>query len=127
MCEWKKGECSPVFRKDSSLDRENYRPITVLSAMDKVLEQLISKQITTKFDNYLDQYITAYRKSPSWEATLIALVEHWKLARDKRQSVAVLSTDVSKAFDSLHPSLMLSKLRAYDFEENGCVWLRCVM
>ena len=69
-CEWKKGVWSPVYKKDDPLDRENYRPITILS-------------------------------------TLIALVEHWKLAREKRQSVAVLSTDMSKAFDSLHPPLML--------------------
>ena len=59
----------------------------------KVLEQLISKQIT-KFDNYLEQCITAYRKSHSCETTLIPLVEHWKLGRDKRQSIAVLSKAV---------------------------------
>ena len=35
------------------------RSITVHSAMDKVLEQLASEQITTKFDNYLEQCITA--------------------------------------------------------------------
>ena len=51
-------------------------------------------------------------------------MEHWKLAREKRQSVAVLSTDMSKAFDSLHPPLMLSKLRAYSFEENTLNLLR---
>ena len=58
-CEWKKGVWSPIFKKDDPLDRENYRPITVHSAMDKVLEQLVSEQITTKFDNYLEQCITA--------------------------------------------------------------------
>ena len=38
--EWKKGEWTPVFKKDDPLDKENYRPVTVLSAVDKVLEQL---------------------------------------------------------------------------------------
>ena len=51
-------------------------------------------------------------------------MEHWKLAREKRQSVAVLSTDMSKAFDSLHPPLLLSKLRAYGFEESTMNLLR---
>ena len=92
--------------------------------MDKVLEQLISKQITTKFGNYLEQCLTAYRKSHSCETTLITPVEHWKLAKEKRQFVAVLSTDMSKTFDSLHPPLMLSKLRAYGFEENTLNLLR---
>ena len=66
----------------------------------------------------MEQCITAYRKSHSRETILIALVEHWKLAREKRQSVAVLSTDMSKAFEFLHLSLLLRKLRAYGFEEN---------
>ena len=58
-CEWKKGVWSSIFKKDDPLDRENYRPTTVHFAMDKVLEQLVSEQITTKFDNYLEQCITA--------------------------------------------------------------------
>ena len=73
----RKKEWSPVFKKDDPLDRENYRPITVLSVVGKVPEQLIiSTQITKKFDNYLEQYITAYCNSHSCETTLIALVEH---------------------------------------------------
>ena len=32
-------------------------------------------------------------------------------------SVKILSTDLSKAFDSLHPSLMISKLKAYGFQD----------
>ena len=51
-------------------------------------------------------------------------MEHWKLARDKPQPVAVLSTDMFKPFDSLHPSLMLSRLLAYSFEENTLNLLR---
>ena len=51
-------------------------------------------------------------------------MEHWRLAREKRQSVAVLSTDMSKAFDFLHPPLLLSKLRAYGFEESTMNLLR---
>ena len=47
--------------------------------------------------------ITAYRKSHSRETTLASLVEQWKLARDGHQCVAILSTDMSKTFDSLHP------------------------
>ena len=92
--------------------------------MDKVFEQLISKQITSQFESCLSDCITAYRKSHSCETTLVSLVEQWKLARDGHQCVAVLSTDMSKAFDSLHPRLMLNKLRAYGFEENTVNLLR---
>ena len=45
-------------------------------------------------------------------------MESWKKARDDGLCVSILSTDMSKAFDSLHPPLLLSKLKAYGFEDN---------
>jgi len=116
--EWKRGEWIAVFKKDNPLHKENYRPVTVLFAVDKVFEQPSSKQITSQFESLLADCITAYRKSHSCETTLVSLVQQWKIARDGHQCVAILSTDMSKAFDSLYPRLMLNKLRAYCFEEN---------
>ena len=54
----------------------------------------------------------------SCETTLINLLEGWREARDKHVFVSIMSTDMSKAFDSLHPPLLLSKLRAYGFQDN---------
>ena len=39
-------------------------------------------------------------------------------ARDDKLAVSLLLTDMSKAFDSLHPPLLLSKLNAYGFESS---------
>ena len=64
---------------------------------------------------------SAYRKAHSCETTLINVVSSDKLrkARDNKVAVSILSTDMSKAFDSLHPPLLLSKLRAYGFQESA--------
>ena len=35
------------------------------------------------------------------------------MATDSKEYLTVLSTDMSKAFDSLHPALMIQKLKAY--------------
>ncbi|KAL9956009.1 hypothetical protein ACROYT_G037423, partial [Oculina patagonica] len=103
---------------------ENYRPVTVLSCVDKVFEKLLAKQITINFEECLADGLTAYRKNNSCETTLVSLVESWRLAMDNRQCTSILSTDMSKAFDSLHPPLMLSKLKAYGFEDNAINLLR---
>ena len=121
---WKRGDWTPVYKRDDPLLKENYRPITVLPAVDKVLGQIIAKQLAVKFDHRRGQSLTAYRKTHSCETTLINLIEHWRLARDNKQSVGILSTDMSKAFDSLHPALLLSKLKAYGFHENLISFLR---
>ena len=63
-------------------------------------------------------------KTHSCETTLINLIENWRHARDNKHLLQILSTDMSKAFDSMHPALLLSKLRAYGFEENFINLLR---
>ena len=119
---WKKGEWVPVLKRDDPRPKENYRPITVLPAVDKVFEQIVAKQLVGMFDHRLGLALSAYRKTHSCEATLINLIENWKLARDNKQLVGILSTDMSKAFDSMHPALLLSRLRG--FEENFINLLR---
>ena len=116
---WKCGHWAPVYKKDDMNAKENYRPITLLPRVSKVLEKLVGVQINSGFGNRIYQNSSAYRKAHSCETTLINLVEDWRLARDQRQVVSILSTDMSKAFDSLHPPLLLNKLEAYGFQESA--------
>ena len=94
----------------------------MLSCVNEVFERLLRNQITTKYD--LGDGLTTYRKHNSCETTLIGLVEDWKLAEDNRLLEEILSTDMSKAFDSLHPPLMLRKLKAYGFQDRALDLLR---
>jgi len=94
--DWKKGDWTPVYKKDYELAKENYRPVTVLSCVNKVFERLLGNQKITKYDDRLCDGITAYRKHNSSETSLISLMEDWKLARDNRLSLGILSTDMSK-------------------------------
>ena len=110
---WKWGEWVPVFKKDDCLERENYRPETVKVTVNKVFEQLLAKQVTSRFDDHLSEFLTAYRKRHSCETALTMLIENWRAAVDKGKLVGLLSTDMSKAFDSMHHQLMLAKLKAY--------------
>ena len=41
----------PVFKKDSKLDYSNYRPISLLSNIEKILEKLMYKRLYTFLDN----------------------------------------------------------------------------
>ncbi|XP_048578931.1 uncharacterized protein LOC125560702 [Nematostella vectensis] len=121
---WKKGEWNPVYKKDDRLERKNYRPITLLCIVDKVYESMMSTQVNNHFDPKLDPCLSAYRKKHSCETTLLKLTEDWKLAVDSKQFIGILSTDMSKAFDSLHPALMVNKLKAYGFSEQSLHLMR---
>ena len=114
---WKRGEWIPIYKKEDPLGKVNYRPVTVLTAVDKVFEQLICRQLSEMFEPIFDTFLSAYRKHFSCETTLIRLTEDWKHAADKGHASVILSTDISKAFDSLHPNLLLAKLKAYGLSD----------
>ena len=48
---WKKGDWTPVYKKEDKLSKENYRPITILPCINKVLEKLVGHQIAAGFDS----------------------------------------------------------------------------
>ena len=70
-----KGRMDPVFKKEDPLEKTNYRPITVLTVVDKIFEQLLSKQMSKYFETIFDPFMSAYRKMYSCETTLVRLVE----------------------------------------------------
>ena len=43
--DWKRGEWAPVYKKNDPLDKVNYRPVTVLTSVDKVFEQMLCRQL----------------------------------------------------------------------------------
>ena len=116
---WKRGEWTPVLKKEDPHEKGNYRPITVQVAVNKLFEQLLSKQLSYGFSNKLCDKLTAYRRNNSCETALLSLTENWKFALDEHNIVGVLSTDMSKAFNSLYHPLTLAKLKAYGVEERS--------
>ena len=86
---WKRGVWTPVFKKEDKTDCTNYRPVTVLNAVAKVFESLLSKQITKKIDSHLYDKLSAYRKRHSCETNLIRVTEDWRKAIDNKECVAV--------------------------------------
>ena len=117
--EWKRGEWVPVYKKEDPQNVATYRPVTLLPAVDKIFEQLLCYQLRDKFEAIFDNSMSACRKRYSYETTLIRLVEDWKYERDTGETVAILSTDMSKAFDSVHPILLLAILKAHSFSESA--------
>ena len=54
-------------------------------------------------------------------------MEDWKMTADNKEYVTVLFTDMSKAFQSLHPTLMIQKLKAYGLSEKSPIPLPSIL
>ena len=60
---------------------------------------LINSDSIDIFQRYIVNFISAYRKNYSCESTLLRLTEDWRAGLDNKELVAVISLDLSKAFD----------------------------
>ena len=89
-----------------------------------MFERLLADLIKAKFDDSLSDGLNAYRKGNSCETTLLGLVEDWKLAKDNQLFLGILSTEMAQAFYSLHPPLMLRKLKTYGYHDVALNLLR---
>ena len=76
------------------------------------------------YNGLLSDFISAYRKFSSCGISLLRLTEDWRMMRDRGELVAVVSMDLSKAFDAIQFALLLSKLRAYGMNDKLCALIR---
>jgi hypothetical protein len=103
----------PVFKKDNALVKKNYRPVSVLTSISKVFEKLIAQQLSAFQNTVFHPYISAFRRNYSCQSVLLRITEEWREALDQGKYVGTVLMDLSKAFDSMPHSLLISKLHSY--------------
>ena len=119
----KPADVVPLFKKGDNLTIKNYRPVSILPSMSKILERIIHEQLKTFLQEVLDHRISAYRAGYSCQYALLRLIEDWKLALEQKKHVGSVLMDLSKAFDCLAHPLIIAKLRAYGLSIDGCAFL----
>ena len=112
-------DVTPIFKTDESIRKENYRPISCLSAESKIFERILQKQIATYIETYLSPFICGYRKGYCTQFAIITLLEKWRIALDNKGYGGAILTDLSKAFVSLNHELLVAKLNAYGFTHSS--------
>ena len=105
----------PVFKKVSKLDNSKYCPISLLSNIEKILEQLMYKGLHTFLNNnniiYNLQF--GFRQHCSTSHALINITENITKALDDGSIGCRVFVDLQKAVDTGDHQILLAKLDHY--------------
>ena len=80
--ELKLAEVSPIFKKKDDLDKENYRPVSVLPHVSNVFERIMYQQINDYMKDKLSKQLTVFRKNQSIQHCLSGMLKIWKKVLD---------------------------------------------
>ena len=123
---WKFALVRPLNKVPSPNKVEDFRPISILPALSKVLERLIHAQVVKFLDNNskLHNFQSGFRKFHSTETALLRVTDDIRLAMDQRKCTILTLFDFSKAFDTVDHTVLLNKLAILGFSHNSLVWFK---
>ena len=124
---WKEANVSPLFKKDDPSSVSNYRPISLLNTIGKVMEKIVHKHM---FNFFLDQHAITSLQSGfvPGDSTVNQLVDIYNTfsfckALDDGKEVRAIFCDVSKAFDRVWHKGLLYQLKHKGIDETLLQWL----
>ena len=116
----------PIFKKDSPLECSNYRPISLLSNIDKIFEKLMYSRLIQFLEKFNCIYPLqfGFRKHHSTDDTLINITENIRSALDNGKFACGIFVDLQKAFDTVNHVILLKKLEHYGIRGIGNSWFQ---
>ena len=126
---FKKAIVTPLIKKPTlnKEDMKNYRPVSGLNFISKVIERVVAKQVKQHLvSNELDnKFQSAYKTGHSTETTLLKIKNdiHQNLAKNLPTALVLL--DLSAAFDTIDHSTLLERLAShFGFAGSALKWFR---
>ena len=98
---WKLSKLTPIHKKGSKCEVQNYRPITIINNFSKVFEMVLHERISTFFRDQLVDCQHGFVSGRSTVTNLCCITQYLSESIDDKHQCDVIYTDFSKAFDQL--------------------------
>ena len=117
---------TPIFKKGDPHLTDNYRPISLLPVISKILEKVVFLQVYDYFVKnkllYDSQY--GFRKYHSTEFAALEFTDKIITNLDQSKLPIAIFLDLSKAFDTIDHSILIHKLHYYGIQGTSLNWFK---
>ena len=114
----------PIYKKGSRLLVSNYRPISLLSNLNKILEKIVHSRVYSFLEdqNCIYSLQFGFRRKHSTNHALIEITETIRQALDNKKIACGIFVDLQKAFDTVNHDILVAKLEHYGIRGPANQW-----
>jgi len=123
--DWRNSSTTPAFKKGKKEDAGNYRPVSLTSIPEKVMEQLILDVISNQMEEkkVIRSSQHGFTKGRSCLTNLTAFCDGVTGWVDEVRAVDVVYLDFCKPFDTVSHNILIGKLRKCGLDEWSVRWI----
>ena len=122
----KVSDITPLFKNGSRQMPTNYRPISLLPTISKLLEKIMYSRIYSFMDTnqlfFHSQY--GFRKKHSCKHAITELIGEISKGLENKKHTIALFIDLSKAFDTISHDILYRKLDRYGIRGTALNWFK---
>ena len=122
----KQAKLKPLFKKGSTTEPKNYRPISLLPLISKIIERVIHDQTQKYLDknDILYKYQSGFRANHSTNSCLSFLTNKVQNGFEKGNLTGMILIDLQKAFDTIDHKILLNKMEFIGFSASSINWFK---
>ena len=119
----------PIYKNGSKTDPQNYRPISLLPLISKVIEKVIHDQTQSYLSekDILYKYQSGFRSNHSTSSCLVYLTDLISKGFDSGLYTGMILIDLQKAFDTIDHEILLEKMICLGFSKEVIQWFKCYL
>ena len=123
---WKYQLIHPLYKKGDKTKGENYRPVSHIPEISKLVEYTVLEQLMNHFNENELFHMNHQGFLPHCSTTtaLLQIYDSWLSCAERKEVNATLLIDMSCAFDIINHGILLQKLSLYGLSDNAINFLR---